>query len=70
MMTPTSLRRKPPKPPKGFFTTVEWAKKWKLSIPRTGTIIRQAEADKLVKKIRIMRLDKIGVRPCNYYAPV
>lgn len=69
MMTPTSLRRKPPKPPKGFFTTAEWAKKWKMSVPQTHVIIRRAVEDKLVRSIRIMRLDGSGVRPCNYYGP-
>ena len=69
MMTPASLRTKPPKPPKGFFTTVEWSRKWKLSIAQTSVIIRRALREKLVRRLRHPRLDAVGVRLCNYYGP-
>ena len=68
MMTPASLRSKPPKPPKGFFTTAEWAKKWKLSMPQTAVILRRGIADKLVRMIRHPRFDATGgIRHCSYY---
>ena len=70
-MTPASLRPKIPKPPKGFLPSVEWARKWKLSTPRTQTIIADAVARGVVKRIKCPRMDNTGgVRPCNYYGPV
>ena len=68
-MTPRSLLRQPPPPPKGFFTTVEWSKKWKLSIPQTARILTDGVADKLVRRRKHPRRDQVGVRLCNYYGP-
>jgi hypothetical protein len=70
-MTPESLRPKVPKPPKGFFPSVEWARKWKLSKPRTQAILCDAVERGVVKRIKCLRSDGTGgARPCNYYGPV
>ena len=69
MMSPTSLRRKLPPPPKGFFPTAVWAKKWKLSVAQTKRVLDRARSDKIVRCIRLERRDACGVRPCNYYGP-